>query len=364
MKIAYVIEDFSIKGGAERILSRKANLLDSTYGHEVTIISIYHDERPQSYPLNKNVRLVSLDVDFTDNGGNVLRKTLNRTKTLLTALRRFNKVVSEIQPDVIFFTMIIGALLLPLCRTKARRVYESHVARPFTPYQRLFTLMERRADVVVCLTRDDARNYTKARETVVIPNFIDYETPPAVKDYSVKKAIAVGRLESQKGFDILINCWKEAAAAHPGWTLDIYGEGSLRQQLQRQIDSCGLQGSVRLQGRCDDMTAAYASNSLHLMTSRYEGQPMTLIEAQACGLPSVVTDFNYGAKDIINDGYNGLIVPQGDTAAYARALSRMMADEALRASCGANARLTAKRFAPAEIMEKWQQLVNRLCARR
>ena len=55
MKIAYVIEDFSIKGGAERILSRKANLLDSTYGHEVTIISIYHDERPQSYPLNKNV---------------------------------------------------------------------------------------------------------------------------------------------------------------------------------------------------------------------------------------------------------------------------------------------------------------------
>ena len=199
---------------------------------------------------------------------------------------------------------------------------------------------------------------------MVIPNFIDYETPPAVKDYSAKKAIAVGRLESQKGFDILIDCWKEAAAAHPGWTLDIYGEGSLRQQLQRQIDSCGLQGSVRLQGRCDDMTAAYASHSLHLMTSRYEGQPMTLIEAQACGLPSVVTDFNYGAKDIINNGYNGLIVPQGDTVAYARALSRMMADEALRASCGTNARLTAKRFAPAEIMEKWQQLVNRLCAGR
>ncbi len=360
MKIIYVIEDFSIKGGAEKILSKKANYLDSHFGHEVTIVSIYRDERPQSYPLNKNVRLVSLNIDFTDNNGGIIKKTFNRTATLLKALKKFNRTIKEIQPDIIFFTMIIGALLLPLCRTKSKKVFESHSARRFTPYNRFFCIMERMADTVVCLTDDDAKEYRGAKRVEVIPNFVEKPLKHA-DNYSIKKAIAVGRLEHVKGFDILIDCWKQVAETHPDWQLDIYGEGSLHCELQRQIDSCGLGGKVVLRGRCDDMASAYASHSLHIMTSRYEGQPMTLIEAQACGLPSVVFDFNYGARDIVESGHNGIIVPQDDSDSLTRAIVHMIENEALRAKYGANARLVAGKFEREGIMEKWQLLISRLC---
>lgn len=361
MKIIYVIEDFSIKGGAERIISEKANFLESNYEHEVTIVSIYHDERPQSYELNKNIKLISLDVNFTDNKGSFIKRNINRTATLLTTIKRFNKVVNDIKPDIIFFTMIIGALILPFCKTKAKRVYESHLARPFTLYQKMFIFMERKADTIVCLTQEDAMNYRKAKDVCIIPNFIK-DISLHVKDYSIKRAIAVGRLEHQKGFDMLIDCWKEVAKAHPDWQLDIYGEGSLHEELQRQITRCGLEGRVVLRGRCENMTEAYTGHSLHIMSSRYEGQPMTLIEAQACGLPSVVFNFNYGAKDIVSNGYNGIIVPQNDLNALSGAIVQMAGDEALRAKYGANARLTADRFNRDRIMEKWRQLINRLCA--
>lgn len=363
MKIAYIIEDFAIKGGAEHIIAEKANALNTLYGHEVTVITVYRDDRQPAYRLNNGVSLIRLNVDFADRSGGTAARALSRIKTLATTRKRLQRAISRLRPDIVFFTMPVGALMLPLIRCRARKVYESHSARRFTPYHCLFTPMELIADAVVCLTADDAREYSHARRTEVIPNFI--ETPTSyVTDYGVKRAIAVGRLEYAKGFDRLISCWSAALKANPGWQLDIYGEGSCRQQLEQQIKALNVEDSIRLCGNVDNIMDIYPKYSLNAVSSRYEGLNMAMIEAQACGLPSVVTDFNYGAKDIINDGYNGLIMPQGDTAAYARALSRMMADEALRASCGTNARLTAKRFAPAEIMEKWQQLVNRLCAGR
>lgn len=360
MKLIYLIEDFSIKGGAERIISEKVNFLEANCGHDITVVSVYHDDRPPGYRLNKGVKLVSLNVEFTDNKGNIAMRTIKRAATLMTALRRFNKIVKDTRPDIIFFTMVIGALLLPLCRTKARKVYESHSAHRFTPYSRMFGLMERKADAVVCLTADDAREYKAAKRVEVIPNFVN--TPDKyVADYGVKKAIAVGRLEHVKGFDLLIDCWKDVAKTCPDWQLDIYGEGSLHDELQRQITRCGLDGRVMLRGRCEDMNEAYASHSMQIVTSRYEGLSLVLAEGQACGLPCVTVDYIYGARDIAEDGYNGIIVPQNDSEALTRAIIRMAGDEALRAKYGANARLTISKFDRDNIMNKWKELIGSIC---
>lgn len=360
MRIVYLIEDFSIKGGAEHIIAEKANCLAAEGGHDVTIVSIFTDERPAAYPLH-GVKLVRLDVPFASAGGNILAKTLSRIRVLTLATARFNKLTARLRPDIIFFTLPLGGLMLPLYRGRAKKVYESHSARSFTPYHTLFTPMELAADAIVCLTEDDARQYRHARRTEVIPNFIN--TPASyVADYGARRAIAVGRLEHAKGFDRLVNCWKDAIEANPGWQLDIYGEGSCRRQLERQIKELRLENSVFLRGNVDNIYDIYPRYSLNAASSRYEGLNMAMLEAQACGLPSVTFNFKYGASDIIRDGYNGLIVPQDNTEAYTLALSRMMADDAMRASCGANARLSAKRFASKEVMEKWHRFISSLHA--
>ncbi len=357
MKINYVIEDFSVCGGIERIVSRKASILAASYGHDVTIISVYEDNRPVRYPLDESIKVMRLDVPWTEKTANPVLMTLRRVKTLIKAAKRLNKALKTTEPDIVFFTTTLGALLLPLCRTKAKTIFESHLARKFTPYNTFFKLTELKADAIVCLTSGDAKEYKTARRIEVIPNFID-KPKSYVKDYAVKRAVAVGRLEHQKGFDILINCWKAAVETHPGWHLDIYGEGPLRNGLQRQIDSFGLQETIKLRGTCADMTDKYAQYSLHLMTSRYEGQGIVLIEAQAAGLPSVVFNYEYGAADIVTDGVNGFLVPQGDTRTFTERLAEMMDSEAMRAQFGTKAKETAKAFFTENIMWKWQKLIQ------
>lgn len=357
MKITYVVEDFSICGGVERIVSGKAGTLSAEYGHEVTIISVYEDPRPANYPMDKSVNTVFLHVPMAKKSYNAAVMTFNRIKTLVKAAARLDEALKRINPGIIFFTTTLGALLLPLCRTKAAKVYESHLARPFNPHNAFFRFTELCADMIVCLTGGDAAEYRHARKVKVIPNFID-KPSTTVKDYNVKKAVAVGRLEAQKGFDILIDIWKDVIKERPDWHLDIYGEGPLRDELQGQIDKSGLDAFITLCGRCDNIMDRYAGYSLHLMSSRYEGLPMTLIEAQSCALPSVVTDFKYGARDIITDGLNGLIVPQDDTKAFAAAILRLTADSSLRAEYGAHARTSAAKFSKENVMPQWIKLIE------
>lgn len=359
MKIAYLIEDFSVKGGAERIIAEKANALCAMYGHEVTIISVYADERRQSYPLQEGVRLVQLGVPFASRSSNPLKRTVSRIATLIRTIRRFNRTIKEIKPDAVFFTMILGALILPFARNCGRRVYESHLARRFTLYNRLFWLMERRADLVVCLTEDDAREYGRARRVEVIPNFIHFPEKKAT-DYSLKKCIAVGRLEHQKGFDMLIRIWEKVIRQHPGWVLHIYGEGSEEDNLRRQISEASLSGSITLCGRVDNLTELYSEYSIHLMPSHYEGMPMTLIEAQAAALPSVAFNFKYGASYIIKDGKSGIVVPEGDIEAFSDALSSLVDNCPMREKMGREAQKNSLRFDKINIMKRWEALIRGL----
>lgn len=356
MKIVYMIEDFSIKGGAERIISEKANYLAS-FHHEITIISVYHDEKPMSYKLNKGVNFISLDIPFTPKSDSIILSIIYRIITIWRVFIHFQKVINEIKPDIIFFTMVLGAIILPLCKTKAKKIYESHSARSFTPYNKLFYWMEKSAYKVVCLTQDDAKEYQYANNVCVIPNFID--TPKQiVQDYTSKKAIAVGRLEYPKGFDRLIRCWEKIAKRYPDWQLDIYGEGSLYHTLQTQIDELHLNAQIRLCGRCENMIERYPNYSLHIMSSHYEGQPMVLIEAQACGLPSVTFNFKYGAKYIIKNEYNGYIVEQDDEKAFIKAISQLLSSTKLRKQLGNHALEIGKIYNKSSIFKEWEKLLS------
>lgn len=121
MKINYVIEDFSVFGGIERIVSQKASILATQYGHDVTVISVYKDDRPVRYPLDKSIRIIHLDVPWTEKTANKAVLTMRRITTLIKAASRLNKALKETKPDIIFFATTLSALLLPFCRTNAKR---------------------------------------------------------------------------------------------------------------------------------------------------------------------------------------------------------------------------------------------------
>ena len=120
MNIVYIIEDYSENGGVEKIVSMKANTFYQEYHHQVTVISVYEDKRKQQYILDEGIRLIHLHVPFAKKTRNKVYKLLSRIITLLLAAYRLNKTIKQINPDVVFFTTTLGALLLPLCHTKAK----------------------------------------------------------------------------------------------------------------------------------------------------------------------------------------------------------------------------------------------------
>lgn len=357
MNIIYVLDDYSENGGVERIVTEKANTLSNQYHNNVTLISIYHDNRPEQYKLDNNVNFVHLEVPFVNKHNHKMSRLISRIKTLFIILNRLNDIISRLNPDIIFFTTTLGAILLPFCNSKARKIYESHLARNFSPFNQFFFLTELKAERIICLTSGDAKEYKYAKIVDIIPNFINV-VKHHVEDYTVKKAIAVGRLEYQKGFDILIYCWQDISKQFPDWQLHIYGEGSYRETLQQQINSLQLQEKVKLCGRNNNIMNVYSEYSLHLMTSRYEGLPMTLIEAQSCGLPSVVFDFEYGASDIVTSNHNGLIVKQGDIMLFKEAVMKMLSSTKLRKEYGTHALEIGKCYSKEYIFTKWINLID------
>ena len=221
--------------------------------------------------------------------------------------------------------------------------------------------MERKADVVVCLTNADAMNYSKAKRVEVIPNFaenvISTETKASHQDErDGKRAVFVGRLCPEKDPLRLLRLWRNIVAKHPAWRLDIYGKGELEDAVRMEIERLGIADSVILHGHTSDVSEVYGSADILLLCSRTEGLPMVLIEAMRNGLPVVSTDCPYGPSDIIEDGETGLLVPQNNDDAFVEAVSALMTDESLRIRMGERAKVKAVRFSKDVIIQRWKKL--------
>ena len=166
--------------------------------------------------------------------------------------------------------------------------------------------------------------------------------------------IAVGRLDYQKGFDRLLDAWALIPEALRGtWRLDIFGQGEWEQMLKDQIVRLGIQDSARINAPTNRIFEEYASSDFLVMTSHYEGFPMVMIEAMACGVPAVSFDFLCGPRDIIAPGLNGVIVPEGDIPALAAEMQRLMEDPARLENMSAQARKISEAYSEEAVMARW-----------
>ncbi len=352
MKLLYVIEHISTVGGLERILVEKMNALSADPAFEVTLLTVWHDEAPPAFPLDARVGQACLDVPCP-------KSAMGMALAMPRVLCRFNKYVHSLRPDVVVHFRAIGAMLAAFSSWRGYTVFEAHTARPHSNHRWLYTFMERRVDVVVCLTRGDAANYRRARRVKVIPNFTSIvpSTKP-LNHQTTKPLLFVGRLCKEKNPLRLLSLWHGIVSRNPALHLDIYGDGELSSQVREEIVRLGLGNSVTMCGSSSDMPAVYASHSMLLLTSLTEGLPMTIIEAMRCGLPIVSLDCPYGPADIIGHGVTGMLVPQDDDAGFVNAVLSLMADDTLRQEMGRKAMEVSTQYTPDAVVQSWKDLFN------
>ncbi len=381
MTILFCIHSLYNPGGMERVLLNKVSWLLEHPEHgpfRIIVVTTDQKDRPTFYPFPEEVEFIDLGINYSDdNGKSFVAKTLGYLRRRRAHRKALTALLMEKRPDVTDCFYPGECSFVPAIRDGSRKVLELHQSKLFhLQYNRhgLMGLADkwrahtddrlvRRFDRFVVLTGEDARMWGEIPTMRVIPNAAVINESGPISECTAKRVIAVGRLDYQKSFDRLIDAWRIVHEEAPDWRLDIFGQGEWRDSLQAMIDFADLDDCVALNAPTTNIAAEYAASSILVMSSHYEGFPMVMVEGMAHGLPAVSFDFKCGPRDIIRDGIDGFIVPDGDIPALARAVLRLIGDEGLRKEMGHAARDVVSRFSPESVTEKWVALYDELLNR-
>jgi glycosyltransferase involved in cell wall biosynthesis len=355
-------------GGAERVLVRLAGGLAGR-GCQLTVITIF-GRRHDFYQLPEGVARIALDL------GSPTSRLWNKIAGNLRRVRGLRSALGEAAPDAILsFLTETNVLTLLAARGLGIPVIVTEHTDPRRhplggPWKLLRRLTYPRAARLVSVSAgvDAAFGWLPAKRRTVVYNpislaEIDAERAPPLPFPWPHATLAMGWLEHHKGFDLLVDAFARVAARFPDWGLAILGEGSLRRRLQSQIESLGLADRILLPGAIRSPMATLKRADLFVLSSRYEGFGLTLVEAMACGLAVIATDCPSGPAEIVRHGHDGLLVPSEDAAALARAMAELMSDEPQRRRLGDAARESARRFDLDTAVQSWETLLAQVIRR-
>lgn len=213
--------------------------------------------------------------------------------------------------------------------------------------------------------RDLAQRSLQHGTVEMAPNGVDLDTyaPPAQpRADGVFRILFVGRLVAQKGARFILEALPHLLAEHgPDVEMVIVGSGSEEEALRKLAHDLDIQDHVRFAGWVgrDEMPACYQQADVFVLPSFEEGMPNVVLEAMASGLPIVTTDI-YGNRELVKDGVNGYLLPVGDSEAIRVALSRLMADTALRSRMGRAARQMSLAFGWDNTARAYLDLIRRM----
>lgn len=369
MKVVYCIAGTYNSGGMERVLANKANWLVQN-GYEVYILTTDQKGRSSFFKFDPRIRFYDLGINYEENNGkSFLNKLIHYPFKQWKHRRALQKLLPELKADVVMSMFCNDAAILPMINDGSKKVLEIHFSR-FKRQQygrkgiwkiaddirsRNDLKVVSKFDRFVVLTEEDKGYWGELDNIQVIPNARSFvlDKPAELNE---KRVIAVGRYCYQKALNRLIEAWSIVCKSVDDWKLHLVGDGEDREALQHQIDELRLTDKVVLGGAETDMKSVYGGASMLALSSRYEGLPMALLEAQAAGLPIVSFECKCGPKDVITEGVDGYLVEEGNVAALADRMLRLMKDEDLRKRMGQEAYKNSERFSEESIMARWEKL--------
>lgn len=373
MKIVYVTPALYMAGGVERVLTLKANYFAEHFGYDITIILTEGKGNPLFYPLSAKIKVVNLDINFEE------LWTCSFAKKIFVYLKKqrlFKKALTNelmrLRPDITVSLLRREINFINDIKDGSCKIGELHINRAnyrnfntqnvgvvkrlFAKYWSHSLVAHLRClDKLVVLTEKDREAWVELNNVVAIPDPLSLY-PKEISPLTEKRVIAVARYSHEKGIDLLLKAWSIVEKRVRDWRLEVYGDGN-RTPYNQLIEDLHIDGSrCELHGRTDNVEAEYVNSSIFVLSSRFEGFGMVLTEAMACGLPVVSFDCPWGPRSIIANGDDGLLVENGNVAALAEALSKMMADEKLRNSFSEQALKNVQRFRMEQIAERWKNL--------
>lgn len=376
-KIVYCTPALYSAGGVERVVSFKASYFAEQLGYDVTIIVTEGRGRECFFPLSDKVKVINFELGFED-----LWKApfLRKVFLYLSKQRKYKKRLSaelmRIRPDITISMLRREINFLTSLKDGSKKVGELHVnranyrnfeANDSNVLKRLFAkfwmkslvVQLKKLDQLVVLTEKSRSAWPELTNVSVIPDPIPLSLP-IPHGTNTKRVITIGRYAYQKGYDLLLQAWAEVEKYYTDWTLEIYGMGDQSSYRQMMMNLGIDTNRCLLNGPVDDVRQVYKESSIFVLSSRFEGFGLVLVEAMASGLSVVSFDCPAGPDEIIKDGYDGLLAPSGDVKILAQKLMLLMADENLRTRLSQNACQSAQRYEMDSIAGKWVNLFNKL----
>lgn len=363
MKLLYITNQICGPGGLERVLAIRTDYLIQHYKYEIHIITINQNNSETFYHFNTKIHLHNINIES---------KKVMYLPNLVIGIR---KMVKHVAPEIIsvcddglkgFFVPFYISKKYPL-------IYERHApkeilaeGRPKNFINRVKFKMEQIAmefgakfyDKFVVLTPQNSFEWN-LNNIIVIPNPLPFKANnPSL--LNTKRVIAVGRHAHSKGYDLLLEIWSEIAFDFPDWELYIFGKKNPALGLEDMAAGMGLSKSVHFKDPVSNIKEEYQKSSIFVLSSRYEGFGMVLIEAMGQGIPCVSFDCPYGPGDIINNGEDGFLIPLGDRQAFRESLKVLMTQEGVRKEMGKLAFEHVDGYLPDAIVPQWHQLFKSL----
>lgn len=380
MKLMYFVPALFNSGGTERVITEKVNYLADILDYEIIIVTTDHPaDKNIFYPLSKRINVIYLEINYLSHFNKKLpQKLLIHYKKQKKYKKEVEILIEKENPDICISTCGKEIDFFYQLKTKKPKIAEIHFSmnvreQVINMYHKgLFWSMlgkirtnqlknaVKKLDRIIVLTTQDKANWERDLNNVMmIPNPI-YKVSDLMHDMTSSSAIAVGRLDMQKGFDMLIDSWKIVAQVHPRWTLDIYGEGVMKDVLEEKIRNNNLEQVVFLKGSTKEIEKEYLKSSFYVMSSRFEGLPMVLLEAMNYGLPLISFDCECGPRDLIENGQNGFLVEPDNIKELAVKINELIENQKMQENMSFKSKSYSKKYDIKNIMKQWDNLFKNL----
>lgn len=349
-KIVFVVERLST-GGAERVVAALANEICEINNYEAYVIT-YHPKEQKEYYITPKVKRIALK---KPNGG--------RWKTIYYRYQQLKKVIYEINPYCVFSLAIPktdAVLLMALKNRKFPLIISERNDPARFPAEKSMKLLRnfvyKRCEGLVYQTsgaKDYFSNIVKCKSTIIC-NPITSILPKRYEGKRDHRIVNFCRIEPQKNLKLAIDAFNLIRNEFPDYTLEFYGDGSQRPELEKYVGNLQLGNRVIFHGYSPSIHKEIIKASLFVSASDYEGISNSMLEAMAIGLPTICTDCPPGgAKSVISNGINGVLVPVGDTEKLADAMRMVLKNEPMQIDMSKKASLLSESLKPSVIAKEW-----------